>query len=654
MKLLDEIRRAGREGCLLGPAVNNICSWVEAGFLPEWALESIAELAGDGAWEELNNRFYRYLAFGTGGMRGRTIAQRPTAGEVVGGSKVGVPRRAAVGSATLNDFNIVRATIGLYRYCEGQVGKDLPAGERPTLVVAHDVRYFSRHFCELTASTWCQLGGRALVFSGPRSTPQLSFAVRWCRASAGVEVTASHNPPYDNGYKVYFSDGAQVVFPHAEGIIEQVQQVVLGEITPYLKGNMTGVERLSQEADRAYLEVLGENVVDAAAIRAVRPRVVFTPIHGTGGVISLPLMRQHGVEVVEVEEQMAMDPAFPTVESPNPENAEALALAIAKAGKVDADAVIATDPDADRMGIAVPDSHGKMAPLTGNRIGAVLLNYRIEALKRDGRLPLDGSRSAILIKTFVTTSLQTAIAERHGLKVINTLTGFKYIGEKLKHYEKLLVDALEAERGVEIRYDALDERERRERMLRHGSYFVFGGEESYGYLSSDRVRDKDANGAAILFCEFVAALKGEGRSVAEYLDLLYLRHGYYHEDQLSLVYGGAAGVSRIARILESYREDPPREMGNGRVIDFVDYGRDEILDADGWVIPKQDLFLVQLDNGCSYAVRGSGTEPKIKFYLFGREDVPEPAALEPVKEAVRKEVARLKEALESDGRERAR
>ena len=654
MKLLDEIRRAGREGRLLGPAVDNICSWVDAQFLPEWALESIAELAGREAWEELNDRFYRYLAFGTGGMRGRTIAQRPTAGEGGDGSEVALPRRAAVGSATLNDFNIVRATIGLYRYCEGQVGKELAAEDRPTLVVAHDVRYFSRHFCELTASTWCQLGGRALIFDGPRSTPQLSFSVRWCRASAGVEVTASHNPPYDNGYKVYFSDGAQVVSPHAEGIIEKVQQVALGEISPYLQKKMTGVETLSEETDRAYLKVVAENVVDSATICAVGPRVVFTPIHGTGGIVSLPLMRQFGVEVVEVEEQIEMDPTFPTVESPNPENAEALALAIAKAEEVDADVVIATDPDADRMGIAVPDECGKMAPLTGNRIGAVLLNYRVEALKRSGRLPSEGSMSAVLIKTFVTTSLQQAIAERHGLKVINTLTGFKYIGEKLKHYEKLLVDALAAERGVEIRYDALDERERREGMLRHGSYFVFGGEESYGYLASDRVRDKDANAAAILFCEFVAALKNEGRSVAEYLDQLYLRHGYYQEDQLSLVYEGAAGVSRIARILESYRECPPREMGGGRVIDIVDFGRDEILDADGWVIPKQDFFFVQLDNGCSYAVRGSGTEPKIKFYLFGHEDVPEPAALGRVKEAVRQEVARLKRELESDGHQRAR
>lgn len=641
MELLDEIRRAEQEGYLLRPAADNICSWVNAKFLPKWALDGIEELAGDEAWEELNDRFCCYLAFGTGGMRGRTIARRPTAGEIAG--------RAAVGSANLNDFNIVRATIGLFRYC-----KELPVGGRPTLVVAHDVRYFSRHFCELMASAWHQLGGRALVFKGPRSTPQLSFSVRWYRTSVGVEITASHNPAHDNGYKVYFSDGAQVVSPHAEGIIKQVQEVALGEIVPYLHKNMKGVEMLSEEADQVYLEVLGESVIDSAMIRRARPRVVFTPIHGTGGVISLPLMRQFGVEVVEVEEQMAMDAAFPTVESPNPEDAETLSLAIAKAKEVDADMVIATDPDSDRIGIAVPDSRGKMVPLTGNTIGAMLLNYRIEALKRSGRLPLSGSRSAVLIKTFVTTALQTAIAERHGLKVINTLTGFKYIGEKLRRYEKLLVDTLATERGVEIQYDALNERERRELMLQYGSYFVFGGEESCGYLTNDRVRDKDAHAAAILFCELVATLKKEGRSATEYLDELYLQHNYHEEDQLNLVYSGAAGVSRITRILKSYRERPPKEMAGEQVIDFVDFGRDEILDADGCTIPKEDFFFVQLDNGYSYAVRGSGTESKIKFYVFGCEEVLEPGALNRVKKRVRREVEKLKEALESDGRERAR
>ena len=653
MEILKRVQWAGENERLTGSTVENISTWLRSEFLPDWAVASIEELVRQSAWEELDDRFYRYLEFGTGGMRGRTIANTPTSQERGELSPQGTPARPAVGSAVLNDFNIVRATIGLYRYCGDQMSEIPLPGEGPKLVIAYDVRHFSRHFCELTASTWIRLGGRAFIFDGPRSTPQLSFSVRHLRAAAGIVITASHNPPWDNGYKVYFSDGGQVVSPHAEGIIREVYRVDLKEITPFLEKRLEGIVTLPASIDDAYLEVLKENVIDPDAIRSTPPKIVYTPIHGTGGVMSIPLMERFGVDLVTVEEQMEMDPRFPTVSSPNPENFEALNLAVARAGEVAADAVLAADPDADRMGVAVRNDKGEMVQLTGNMIGALLIEYRISKLKCMGWLPPESVGSAAIIKTFVTTPLQSAIAHAHGLKVIDTLTGFKFIGEKLKAYEDELLCALSREGGGSADYDCIDHNERRELMLNHSTYFVFGGEESYGYLASDRVRDKDANAAVIMFCELAADLKSQNKSCTEYLDQIYLNHGYFLEQLLNLAYGGASGATSIAKIMDSYRSHPPTVMGPFSVTEFTDFGTDQITDADGHLIPKQDFYFLELDNGYSYAVRGSGTEPKIKFYFFAREDVPEPAALAEAKEKAARTLGELKVAVESDARTRA-
>ncbi len=652
MSIIKKIEAAGAAGSLLESTVVNLKQWASADFLPNWAGASIVELVENGEWDELNDRFYQNLAFGTGGIRGRTIGNVPASAETGTLSAIGSPEHAAVGSNVLNDFNLVRATIGLFRYVE-QYLKDSGSYDLPRFVIAHDVRHFSRHFCELAASTWCKLGGQALIFEGPRSTPQLSFAVRQNKATCGAVITASHNPSHDNGFKVYFDDGAQVVSPHAEGIVDLVNLVELSEVPAFLDVDLASVISLGAKDDAAYLDVLKEMVIDSEVMEKQAPRIVFSPIHGTGAISSVPALKELGVEVIEVPEQMVQDPRFPTVKSPNPENAEALAMAIAKANEVGADVVLATDPDADRMGVAVRDRSGEMVLLTGNQIGTIMAEYRISVLKDAEVIPEDGGENTVLIKTFVTSPMQEAVADWHGLKTINTLTGFKWIGAKLAGYEAQMKAKLMEEEGTAVDYDACDIWTRADLLLDYSTYFVFGGEESYGYLASDKVRDKDANAAVVMFCEVAAYLKAQEMTFPEFLDSLYLQHGYYEEKTINIYYEGAAGSQKIKNILESYRSDAPKAFGDVSVSGFTDFGKDEIIDADGDKIPPQDFYFLELSNGYSFAVRGSGTEPKIKFYVFGRSDVLDPEDLIKVKVEAAVEMQRVLAAIEADARVRA-
>jgi phosphoglucomutase len=563
-----------------------------------------------------------------------------------------MPEHAAVGTNVLNDFNLIRATVGMFRYVK-QFLDEIGRHDQPRFVIAHDVRHFSRHFCELAASTWCKLGGQALIFDGPRSTPQLSFAVRYHKATCGAVITASHNPSHDNGFKAYFEDGAQVVSPHAEGIVNLVNKVKLEELVQFLDVNLDHVIVLDSSADEPYLDLLEEMVVDTEVMQKVAPKVVFSPIHGCGAISSVTTLRKLGVEVIEVPEQMEPDGRFPTVKSPNPENAEALTMAIAKANETDADVVIATDPDADRMGVAVRDRSGEMVLLTGNQIGTLLAEYRISTLKDAEILPEDGSQNAVLIKTFVTTPMQEAVATWHGLKTINTLTGFKWLGEKLAGYEAEMKAKLYEKEGLAVDYDACDIWTKADLMLDYSTYFVFGGEESYGYLASDKLRDKDANAAVVMFCELAAYLKAQEMTFPEYLDSLYLQHGYYEEKTINIYFEGAAGSQKIKNILESYRSNPPQTFGDVRVSGFTDFGKDEIIDADGKRIAPQDFYFLELSNGYSFAVRGSGTEPKIKFYVFGRSDVTDPEELAEVKVAAGKVMEATLAAIDAEARQRA-
>jgi phosphoglucomutase len=652
MNLIAKIEAAGAEGLLLKSTVVNLVLWANADYLPAWAGASIAELVEHQEWEELNDRFYQNLAFGTGGIRGRTIGRVSTSVETGQLSELGSPEYAAVGSNVLNDFNLVRATIGLFRYAK----QYLEASGRydlPRFVIAHDVRHFSRHFCELAASTWCKLGGQALIFEGPRSTPQLSFAVRHYHATCGAVITASHNPPHDNGFKAYFEDGSQVVAPHAEGIVDLVNQVGLEELPAFLEIDLSPVIVLGAAADEPYLQLLREMVLDEEVMSAQAPKVVFSPIHGTGAISSVPTLKALGVNVVEVPEQEMFHGGFPTVKSPNPENAEALAMAIAKANEVGADVVVATDPDADRMGVAVRDVSGNMVLLTGNQIGAILAEYRISTLKDAEVIPDEGSENAVLIKTFVTSPMQEAVADWHGLKTINTLTGFKWIGAKLAGYEAKMKAKLYEKEGLALDYDACDAWTKADLMLDYSTFFVFGGEESYGYLATDKVRDKDANAAVVMFCEVAAYLKAQEMTFPEYLDALYLQHGYYEEKTINIYYEGAAGSQKIKNILDSYRSDPPKAFAGVAVSGFTDFGKDEMIDADGERIPAQDFYFLELSNGYSFAVRGSGTEPKIKFYVFGRSDVVDPDDLPQVKAAAAEVMQVILQAIEADARARA-
>ncbi|MFA5263486.1 MAG: phospho-sugar mutase [Opitutaceae bacterium] len=651
MSTLQNITAAGKAGKLLPSSAENLSAWLDAG-LPAWAVASIDELVAKEAWAELNDRFYRYLEFGTGGMRGRTIGVTSNAAEIGTPGPKGEPSNAAIGSNMLNDFTLVRATIGLFRYVSAFLAKEgRPA--RPSLVIAHDVRFFSRHFCELAASTWTKLGGSATIFDGPRSTPQLSFSVRWLKAHCGVVITASHNPPHDNGFKAYFEDGGQVVPPHDKGIVAEVNKVPLAELGAFLAKDISHVTTLGSSADTAYLDAAYQAMLDPGLCRKAALKVAFTNIHGTGAISSVPLLRRAGCEVYPVPEQLAFDARFPTVKSPNPENAAALAMAVALAEAKGLDVVMATDPDCDRMGCAVRNKQGKIELITGNQIGSLMMEYRLSKYKELGWIPKNGSDRVAIVKTFVTTSLQDAIGRSHGVKVINTLTGFKWIAAKIRGYENKLKKALLEKQGRVLDYDATPFATRARLLQEYSTFYAFGGEESYGYLPNDYVRDKDANAACLMMAELCAQAKLRGLTVIEYLDEIYLRNGFFLEGVINIYYEGASGAAKIKRILDTYRTDSPKRFGSVAVSKFQDFGRETFFDADGEEIPKQDLYFVTLADGTTFAARGSGTEPKIKFYIFARSDVSSAAELPAIKVKVAAELERIKALIEADAKARA-
>jgi phosphoglucomutase len=647
----NAINEAHAKGLLLPETHQNLQEWTQGGFLPDWAAKSLEELVKNESWEELNYRFFQYMTFGTGGIRGRTISYITTSAELGNAKKGQTPAHAAVGSNLLNDFNLIRATIALFRYTRQYLETAGREHEIPSLVIAHDVRHYSRYFCELAASTWTRLGGNAFIFDGPRSTPQLSFSVRYLGTHAGVVLTASHNPYHDNGFKAYFEDGGQVVSPHAEGIVDAFREVALTDLPLFLKTDLDRVVVLGPRVDRAYQDATRNSLIDTDVIAAQKPKVVFTPIHGTGAIATLPILKAAGIDPVVVDAQMKQDPNFSTVKSPNPENAEALTFAIEKAKEVKADLLIGTDPDCDRMAIAVRNPSGQYEILSGNTTGSLLAAYRIQRFKELGMLPAEGSPNAAIVKTFVTTPLQEKIATENGLKVINTLTGFKWIGEKLQEWQ-LKLDKAAMEQGVALDYDRLPIAKKRELLLKYSTWYVFGGEESFGYLCDDSVRDKDGNAACLALVEMAAYLKSQGKTILEFLDEIYTRYGFYMETLGNVYLEGAAGAQQIKNILASYRLNPPTEIGEIKVESMTDFGRQVLHDADGKQIPAQDFYLLKLANGYQYAVRGSGTEPKIKFYVFGSSPVGDAARLPDIKMETELELDRIKDAIVADAMQR--
>ncbi len=609
--LTPRIEAAVAAGDLLESSARNIAHLLATSRSPI-APASVAELVERGEWAELNDRFFKTLAFGTGGLRGRTIGKVVTTAEQGTPQALGAPQHPCVGTNALNHYNISRATQGLVAYLRAWFAKEGRTG-RPKIAIAYDSRHFSREFAELTARVASENGADVALFGQPRSTPELSFAVRYTGADAGIVITASHNPPHDNGYKVYFNDGAQVIEPHASGIIAEVNAVESDAYTPLPEPEQGWVETLGEALDEAYLARLETLILEPGVIVSA-PRIVFTPIHGTGGEISLPALRRLGFHVLEVPEQAAFDGRFPTVKSPNPENAEALAMAMALAEKEGADLVLATDPDCDRMGVAFRDREGKLSLLSGNQIGSLLAWYRTRTLLQQGVLTAENLHRAVIIKTFVTTDLQRAIAEKHGIRCVETLTGFKYIGAKLTKYETALPEA------TRERYRELPEGETRALRLAHSSFYVFGGEESYGYSGADFTRDKDGNGAVLMFAEVAAYAKSRGLTLDALLDEIYAEYGYYREQNQSLTFEGAEGAAKIRRLVDSYAAEPPTEIDGTPVRKVTNFATETIHDIEGDLIPKEAMLMVELADGRRVAVRPSGTEPKIKYYLFGRKD----------------------------------
>ena len=517
-------------------------------------------------YAELNERFYTSLSFGTGGLRG-----------IIGG-----------GYNRMNPYTVRKATQGLADYINAQMSDG-------SVVIAYDSRNFSDLFAKEAALNLCANGIKAVVFSSLRPTPELSFAVRELNATAGIVVTASHNPPEYNGYKVYWSDGGQITPPHDSGIIGMVQKVnepkpSMSESEALEKGMLRYID---SEIDDKYVDMVKSYFFNPQLLKAKGKdlSVVYTPLHGTGTMLVERILGECGIEVHTVPEQREPDGDFPTVDYPNPEEASAMKLALELGEKMKADLVLGTDPDADRLGIAVPDESGKFRLVSGNQLGCLLGDYIFSVLKEQGRMPAKPR----LVKTIVTTELQRLIAESYGAESYDVLTGFKYIGEKIKEFEST------------------------------GESYVFGGEESYGYLVETEVRDKDAVSAAVITAEMALYDSARGMSLLEHLNDIYKRFGYFKEILISKTFKGQSGVEKIKGLMTSLRDDAPASLGGIRVAAVKDYlKRTETETASGNVteikLPESNVLQFILDEGTIVTARPSGTEPKIKFYASCRAE----------------------------------
>lgn len=516
-------------------------------------------LAIDGQTEEIEDRFYRDLEFGTGGLRG-----------VIG-----------AGTNRMNVYTVGRATQGFAQYLAGRAAEQ---GREPSVVIAHDSRRMSPEFAEQTALVMAANGVKAYVFDSLRTTPELSFAVRHHAASGGIVITASHNPPEYNGYKVYGDDGCQLVPDLAEQVIDRIQQIgSLAEVKRLTRGEAERLGlyvTLGAEADNAYLAAVTAATPGGEAIRAAAAdlRIVYTPLHGAGNVAVRAALRSAGfAQVAVVAEQELPDGQFPTVASPNPEERAAFALALELAEQTGADIVIGTDPDCDRMGAVVQNGDGQYEVLTGNQSGAIMIHYLLERMQALGQLPANG----VVIKTIVTSEMGADIARSYGMRVMNTLTGFKYIGEQMTLFER----------------------------SGDAGQFVFGYEESYGYLAGTYARDKDAVLASLLICEAAAYYKSRNQTLYDVLQSLYERHGYYLERLESRTMKGKDGMAAMRAIMQQWREDAPASVAGVDVVELLDY-------ADGLDgLPKENVLKFKLADGSWFCLRPSGTEPKIKVYF---------------------------------------
>ena len=538
--------------------------WIANPYFDEATKEELKSIAEDE--NEIKERFYMDLEFGTAGLRG-----------IIG-----------AGTNRMNIYVVRRATQGLANYI-AKVDK-----KSQGVAIAYDSRHMSPEFAQEAALCLAANGIKAYIFETLRPTPELSFAVRHLGCVAGINVTASHNPPEYNGYKVYWEDGAQITPPHDSGIMGEVKAISDWNTVKTMdkaEAEKAGLfEVIGKEVDDAYMAELKKQVIHMDAIQAEGKnlKIVYTPLHGTGNIPARRILKELGFEnVYVVKEQELPDGDFPTVSYPNPEAAEAFELGLKLAKEVDADLVLATDPDADRLGVRVKDKNGEYHDLTGNMSGCLLANYEISQRKAvNGSLPEDGA----LIKTIVTTNLADAIAKGYGVKLIEVLTGFKFIGQQILGFEK----------------------------SGKGSY-LFGFEESYGCLIGTYARDKDAIVATMALCEAAAYYKTQGKTLWDAMIEMYEQFGYYKDDIKAVTMKGIEGLQKIQDIMNSLRQNPPAEFAGHKVVAVRDYKADTIKHLEtGEVtptgLPNSNVLYYELTNDAWVCVRPSGTEPKVKFY----------------------------------------
>lgn len=555
-------------------------AWLNDPLIDEATKEELRGIAG--SEKEITDRFYRDLEFGTGGLRG-----------VMG-----------AGTNRLNAYTVGKATQGLASWVLAQT-----KGASASVVIAHDSRNNSPEFALDSALVLAANGIKTYLFPSLRPTPQLSYAVRALGAASGIVITASHNPPEYNGYKAYGADGCQLIPEDAEQVIAAIQQVTGFDQVKRISHEEAEAQGLlvwlGEEADEQYTDVVAAQSFNSDLLKGGLGQtfsVVYTPLHGSGNLPVRRVLEKAGFSNVHiVKEQEQPDGYFSTVKSPNPEEREAFTLAIELAKKVGADLIIGTDPDADRMGAVVKNSAGEYVVLTGNQSGAIMVNYVLSQLKERGKLPANG----VVIKTIVTSEMGADIARSYGAQVENTLTGFKYIGEKMTGYEKT------------------GDRE-----------FLFGYEESYGYLTGTYARDKDAVVAALLISEAAAYYSSQGKTLYDVLMELYAEFGVYLEGLESRTLKGLDGVQKIQGIMQDWRENPPAQINNVRVERVLDYSGG----LDG--LRPENVLKFILADGSWFCLRPSGTEPKIKVYFAVRGSSTEEAgkALEALRSSVMERV----------------
>ena len=541
----------------------NYEAWLSNPYFDETTKAELKSIAEDD--KEIKERFYKDLEFGTAGLRG-----------IIG-----------AGTNRMNIYTVRKATQGLANYIikKGEQGKGV--------AIAYDSRRMSSEFADEAALCLAANGIKAYVFESLRPTPELSYAVRSLGCIAGINITASHNPPEYNGYKVYWEDGAQITPPHDKGIMDEVKAVVDYNTVKTMdqeEAKKAGLYQvIGADVDDGYIAELKKQVIHQDSIDAVGKdlKIVYSPLHGTGNIPARRILKELGFEnVYVVKEQELPDGEFPTVSYPNPEAEEAFELGLKLAKEVDADLVLATDPDADRLGVRVKDKDGVYHTLTGNMSGCLLADYEIGQRKALQGLPDDG----YLIKTIVTSNLADAIAKGYDIGLIEVLTGFKFIGQQILKFE----------------------------TTGKGSY-LFGFEESYGCLIGTHARDKDAIVATMALCEAAAYYKTQGKTLWDAMVDMYDKYGYYKDDIQSITLKGIEGLQKIQEILETLRKNPPTEVGGYKVLKARDYQADTIKDiATGEVtatgLPKSNVLYYDLTDDAWLCVRPSGTEPKVKFY----------------------------------------